>query len=154
MKPRLPSPWVLTILSVAIVSLPASAQTKERFRGEGTITPTHINVGDCFDMADFSAAGSSSVLGDFEAVGRLRVDYCGIGPDIEGDITFTVANGDQLSMHFVGMRVDPTTYVARIAGTGGTGQYQNARVKGHLLIENYNLSDSFDMSFHGKIRLP
>jgi hypothetical protein len=146
--------WSLTILVLALSTVPAAAQTEQRFRGEGTLTPIRINVGDCFDKASCSATGTSNVLGGFQGIGRVRVDYCGIYPDITGDLIFTAANGDQLSVHYIGMRLDPTTYLARMAATGGTGQYQGAAVDAFLLIENYNLSDSFDITFSGTIELP
>jgi hypothetical protein len=146
--------WALTIQVLALASGAASAQTEEPFCGEGTFTPVRINVGDCFDKVKYSAAGTSNVLGSFQGPGRLRVDYCGIYPDIAGDLYFTAANGDQLSVRYVGMRLDPTTYLAKMVATGGTGQYQGAIVDAFLLIENYNLSDSFDISFSGTIEFP
>jgi hypothetical protein len=150
----LPLHGALTIFALVLFAIPATAQADEPFRGEGMVTPMAEGVGNCFDKIKYTAAGTSNVLGAFQGAGRQRVDYCGIYPDIAGDLFFTTANGDQLSVHYVGMRLDPTTYLAQMVATGGTGQFKDATVDAFLLIENYNLSDSFDLIFSGTIQFP
>jgi hypothetical protein len=149
-----PPQWILTTLTLVLLAGPATAQTQEPFRGSGTLTVTRIHVGDCFDSVRCKAQGKSTPLGPFQGVGHQYVDYCGL-PDIVGELMLTAANGDQLSIYYVGSRLeDPTTFLCRVLDTQGTGQYQGAMVDAGLLIENYNLANSFEFTFAGTIQYP
>jgi hypothetical protein len=141
-------------VALVVLSGLALAQTEEPFYGSGTFTPTSVKVGNCFDSAQYTAAGEGTPLGQFEGDGHQRVDYCGIGPDMEGDVTLTAENGDQISLHYVGKRLDPSTYLCTLVVTGGTGRYDGATVDATLLIENYNLSEPFDITMDGTIQYP
>jgi hypothetical protein len=86
--------------------------------------------------------------------GHERVDYCGIHPDLEGRVHFTTHRGDRLTLHYVGMRVDPATFVCQVVATRGTGRFAGTTVDALLWIEGYSPSRPFDFTFDGTIEYP
>jgi hypothetical protein len=149
----LQTPLGLTILGLLTLAGPATARAEEPFAGSTASDTTAVNVGDCFDYAEFDLAGCGTPLGTFTGSGKQTVNYC-FGPDIEGDVTFTDENGDQLSIHYVGTRVDLFTYVCEMSATGGTGRYEGATVDGTLTIEDYSIDHPLDATFDGTIQFP
>jgi hypothetical protein len=149
----LQTPLALTILGLLTLAAPAIAQTKEPFTGSTASDTTSADIGDCFDDAGFDLTGSGTTLGKFTGSGEQRVNYC-FAPDIEGDVTFTDQNGDEISIHYVGARVDLFTYKCVMSATGGTGRYKGATVDGTLTIEGYSIDHPFDATFQGTIRFP
>jgi hypothetical protein len=143
----------LTILGLFSLAAPTLAQTEEPFTGSTTSDTTSVNIGDCFDYAEFDLIGSGTSLGTFTGIGHQRVDYCD-APDIEGDVTFTDQNGDEISIHYVGSRVDLQRYVCAMSATGGTGRYEGATLDGTLTLTDYCIDHPFDATFDGTISFP
>jgi hypothetical protein len=146
-------PLALTMLGLFTLAAPALAQTEEPFTGSTTSDTNSVNIGDCFDCTEFNLTGSGTSLGTFTGSGHQRVDVC-VAPDIEGEVTFTDQNGDEISIHYVGSRVDLLQYVCTISATGGTGRYEGAAVDGTLTITDYSIDHPFDATFDGTIRFP
>jgi hypothetical protein len=144
---------VLPILVLLIGSVPAAAQTSIPFRGSTSSTTTYLNVGDCFDYTEYTITGTCTSLGDFTGCGSQRVSYCG-APDIEGDLTVIAANGDQISIHYVGTQVGLFSYMCDMEATGGTGEFQDAGMSGTVLIPDYGIDHPFDTTFEGVIEFP
>ena len=133
-----------------------SAQAQQPFNGSVASATLRVNVGDCFEEEDFGAAGTGVPLGQFSASGHQFVSYCAPPgePDIEGDVTFTDENGDELSIHYTGSRLDPSTFICDMSATSGTGRYDGATVTATLVIDNYDLAHPFDGTFDGTIFFP
>ena len=144
---------MITVLTSLTFCYSAQAQTQQPFNGSVASATLSVNVGDCFEEEDFGAAGSGVPLGQFSAIGHQFVSYCA-QPDIEGDVTFTDENGDELSIHYTGSRLDPSTFICEMSATSGTGRYDGATVTATLLIENYDLDHPFDGTFDGTIFFP
>jgi hypothetical protein len=68
--------------------------------------------------------------------GHERVDECGIDPDIAGHVRFTTHRGDRLTLHYVGMRADETTFLCHVVATRGTGRFAGATVDAALWIQD------------------
>ena len=150
------SPLVIAVLTWLSFSYSAEAQTQQPFNGSIASATLKVNVGNCFEEEDFRAAGSGDPLGQFSAVGHQFVSYCAPpgDPDIEGDVTFMDENGDELSIHYTGSRLDPAAFLCDMSATGGTGRYDGASVTATLLIDNYDLDHPFDGTFDGTIIIP
>jgi hypothetical protein len=142
----LPAKLAFAVGALAALSVPSNAQTKEPFRGSGTVTVTSVMPGDCTEDATYTVGGTAEPLGEFTGVGQQRVCSCE-PPDIEGDVTFTAEAGNQLSLYYIGTRVGPTCYVCHVVATGGTGRYAGATVDAVLTIENYSPAGPFDLAW-------
>jgi hypothetical protein len=151
MKRFIQSPLALAV--VGLFTLAVSARAQDPFTGTTASDTTSLNIGNCFDYTEFDLTGSGTPLGTFTGSGQQTVNYC-FGPDIQGDVTLTDENGDQISLHYVGTQVDFFTYVCEISATGGTGRYQGATVTGTLTIEDYDLDHPFNATFDGTIQFP
>jgi hypothetical protein len=143
----------LPLLGLLTLAAPSLAQTEEPFTGSTTSDPASVNVGDCFDYAEFNLTGSGTPLGTFTGSGQQRVDFC-VAPDIEGDVIFTDQNGEQITIHYLGSRVDLFEYVCAMWATGGTGRYDGATVDGTLTIAEYRIDYPFEATFDGTIQFP
>ena len=148
------SPWIIAVW--ISFSHSAVAQSQQPFNGTVASATLSVKVGDCFEEEDFGAEGSGVPLGQFSAIGHQFVSYCAPpgDPDIEGDVTFTDENGDELSIHYAGTRLDPSTFICDMSATSGTGRYDGATVTAMLLIDNYDLDHPFDGTFDGTILFP
>ncbi len=102
---------------------PASARDRVPFKGhaEGVVTATEI-IEDGV-LLTIVATGQATHLGRF-----TRVESVVIHPDgkLEGKITFTAANGDQLYVAVQGGFISATTAEGTYTFTGGTGRFANA----------------------------
>ena len=148
------SPWIIAVW--ISFSHSAVAQSQQPFNGTVASATLSVKVGDCFEEEDFGAAGTGVPMGQFSATGHQFVSYCAPPgePDIEGDVTFTDENGDELSIHYTGSRLDPSTFICDMSATSGTGRYDGATVTAMLLIDNYDLDHPFDGTFDGTILFP
>jgi hypothetical protein len=153
MRRLLQTPLALAALGLLTVAASAPARAGDPFTGTTASDTTSLDIGDCFDYTEFDLTGCGTPLGKFTGRGQQTVNYC-FGPDVEGDVTLTDENGDQISLHYVGTRVDLFTYVCEMSATGGTGRYQGATVDGTLTIEDYGIDLPFDASFDGTIQFP
>jgi hypothetical protein len=149
----LATPLALAVLSLLTVAASAPVRAGDPFTGTTASDTTSLDIGNCFDYTEFDLIGSGTPLGNFTGSGQQTVNYC-FGPDIEGDVTLTDEHGDQISLYYVGTRVDLFTYVCKMTATGGTGRYQGATVNGTLTIEDYSIDHPFDATFDGTIRIP
>ena len=143
----------LVLPLLVLLTAPPPAEGQEPFAGMTASVATAENVGDCFDETDYVVMGKGTVLGHFTGGGTQRVSYCG-APDIQGDVTLTAADGDQLSLHYVGTRVDLNTYTCTVTATGGTRRFENAVVDATLVIPAYAIGHPFDGTFNGTIEFP
>jgi hypothetical protein len=69
-------------------------------------------------------------------------------------VRFTTDRGDRLTLHYVGMRVDPTTFLCQVVATRGTGRFTGATVDATLWIQDYSPNRPFDCTFDGTIEYP
>jgi len=140
-------------MALAVFTLPATARADD-LNGQGTCTTISGDFGDCFDQTDYLFSGTGSPLGQFEGEGWQRVNYCGIGPDIEGKVILTDENGDQIFLSYIGVWIDFNSFSCSFQVHGATGQYDETTGSGTLDISNYSPSDPYDMSFEGTLDFP
>jgi hypothetical protein len=129
-----------------------TAQAGQQFAGSAVSEATSVTVGDCFDEVKYAVVGSASAVGRFTGVGHQRVSYCG-GPDLEGELTLTDANGDQLNLSYAAARQGTSCYVGSITIMGGTGAYYGATGSAALTVKNYSPDRPFDAFFDGALLL-
>ena len=138
---RIRAMWVFTLVLCLGLTQIAVASVPLKGRGSAQVTDVNGNV--------LTAVGSGNAthLGAFR-----RVEHIVLGPDgaISGDITFTAANGDQLTANFVGGFTSDTTASGTYTITGGTGRFANATGTAFFLVSLTGPA-SFNFEFNGAI---
>ena len=136
---------LITLLSLT-QSFSASAQVPFKGRAEGQITsffpgPDGIAI-------TTSAQGNATHLGLF-----TREEHILLNPNIgtvTGTITFTAANGDQLSCTVAGGFISQTVVSGSYSVTGGTGRFENSTGSATFILSTAD-GMHFTVSFEGTL---
>jgi hypothetical protein len=128
--------------------------------GAAVARPFKLDVFGIVNQRDFSLSitGHATHLGKFTAVGQITANA--VDPSDprfllrSGTLTFTAANGDELTVDFTDARVDRVTGVAHgvFVVRGGTGRFEDA--SGTLPFEvrqSSVTSPSFELIVDGRI---
>lgn len=138
---------ISAVLAVGAMALsPSGAAAEERpfaavLSGNASLTP--INP-PCLFQNDETAEGFATHLGPFTLVGVETVNFCPDEGDVavEGSLTMTAANGDQLRMKYIAIGYANETgtvlsIVAEFVFDGGTGRFADATGKGVINVTAY-----------------
>ena len=117
------------------------------FKGTGAGEITNVQPGPSGLAMSGVATGFATFLGKY-----TRDEHILVGPDgsFTGDVTFTAANGDQLSAAIAGGFTSGTTAGGTYTFTGGTGRFANAAGIAYFSI---TLTDAthFNVGFNGSL---
>jgi hypothetical protein len=142
----------LAVVAIALLghSLPASDAQPVPFKGQAVLT-----VGDAVPIGDnlllsATATGVATHLGLFTRTETVLVDPFGVF--LEGSITFTAANGDELYADVVEggfTSPDLSTAEGSYIFAGGTGRFEGA--SGGALFSAVASETGYDVNFDGEI---
>lgn len=139
----------LITLGVLAYSLPAFAAHPVPFKGQAELTLTGaVPIGDNLELTAI-ASGQATHLGRYTRTETVLVDPFGVF--IEGTITFTAANGDELYAEVSGGFTSPdlSTAEGSYVFAGGTGRFEDA--SGSALFTAVANGPGFDITFSGEI---
>ncbi len=138
---------VLAVGGLISVTLVQIANAAVPFKGRGTgeivgVQPLPTGV-----LITANARGNATHLGNYS-----RVENILLAPDgsFTGDVTFTAANGDQLTANIEGAFTGPATASGTYSFTGGTGRFATATGTAYFSVA---LTDPvhFTVDFNGSI---
>ena len=129
----------LTLVQIANAAVP--------FKGRGTgeivaVQPLPTGV-----LITANARGNATHLGTYTRVENILL---GAGGNFTGDVTFTAANGDQLTANIAGAFTSPATASGTYSFTGGTGRFADATGTAHFSVALTDLVH-FTVEFNGSI---
>src|SRR5688500_8030910 len=111
---------VATMMGLSLVQM---AYASVPFKGNGNAQITNVQPGpNGGDLITASASGQATHLGNYTREENILVN-AGL---ITGSVTFTAANGDQLTAGIEGAFTSMTTAAGTYTFTGGTGRFANA----------------------------
>jgi hypothetical protein len=129
----------MTLVQMAYASVP--------FKGNGNAQITNVQPGpNGGDLITASASGQATHLGNYTRVENILVNQGGI----TGDVTFTAANGDQLTAEIDGAFISPTTAAGTYSFTGGTGRFANASGTAYFSV-SLTGPGTFIVEFNGSL---
>ena len=137
-------------LSLAGHSLAVSAAESVSFKGRAALTLTGaIPIGDDLQLSA-TATGVATHLGLFTRTETVLVNPFGVF--LNGTITFTAANGDELYADVAGgfTAADLSTAAGSYTFTGGTGRFENA--SGTADFAAVATETGYDITFDGEIQ--
>ena len=132
------------MISVTLVQI---ANAAVPFKGRGTGEIVSVQPGPTGPVITAIASGNATHLGNYS-----RIEHISLAPDgsFTGDVTFTAANGDQLTANIQGAFTSPATASGTYSFTGGTGRFANATGTAYFSVA---LTDPvhFTVDFNGSI---
>jgi len=115
---------VLAALTLSAPAMAAGQQVPFKGRSSGVVTVT--NIAYPFVTTRVVGEGEATHLGHFTLTAEAVVDVSLPGAPAAGSWTLIAANGDQLSVTFVAIGIDPTHGHGDFTVVGGTGRFQGA----------------------------
>jgi hypothetical protein len=152
---------VLAALAALALAVPASAAdvpASVPFRGYftalvlGAPTPIPPERGEGA-VVNWRATGQATYVGQITAVGTHDSHRGARDGDIDGTVTFTMGNGDQLSMKIVGGRPVSKLRDGTITITSGTGRFEGATGTAKFHSVDSAIVTKFTITFDGQITL-
>ena len=142
----------IAVVTLSLVghSLPTSAAQPVPFKGRAALTVTGaVPIGDNLQLSA-AATGVATHLGLFTRTETVLVDPFGVF--VDGTITFTAANGDELYADVTGgfTAADLSTAAGAYTFTGGTGRFEDA--SGSALFFAVASETGYDVTFDGEIQ--
>ena len=142
----------LTVVTLSLVghALPVPASEPVPFKGQAALTLTGaIPIGDNLQLTA-TATGVATHLGLFTRTETVLVNPLGVF--VDGTITFTAANGDELCADVAGgfTAADLSTAAGSYTFTGGTGRFENA--SGTAEFDAVASETGYDITFDGEIQ--
>ena len=139
---------VLAVVGLMSVTLVQIANAGVPFKGSGTGGIVDAQPGPTGDLIITAhAQGNATHLGNYSRVETIVLAPSGT---FTGTVTFTAANGDQLSADIAGGFTSAATASGSYTFTGGTGRFENATGTAYFSVA---LTDPvhFTVEFNGSI---